>query len=50
MSIEEKHEDSQSPVTPWNLAIYYKRIFPSHIYCKWLAYGERECRQTKSIQ
>jgi hypothetical protein len=35
-------EDNQAPVTPWNLAIYYRRIFPSHIYCKWLAYGERE--------
>ncbi|CAF3250624.1 unnamed protein product [Rotaria sp. Silwood2] len=20
--------------------IYYRRIFPSHIYCKWLVYGE----------
>jgi len=42
MSIEEKQQDSQAPVTPWNLAIYYRRLFPSHIYCKWLAYGERE--------
>jgi hypothetical protein len=40
--MEEKQQDSQTPVTPWNLAIYYRRLFPSHIYCKWLAYGERE--------
>ncbi|CAF1075486.1 unnamed protein product [Adineta steineri] len=41
MSNEEKQQDTQeAPVTPWNLAIYYRRIFPSHIYCKWLAYGE----------
>jgi hypothetical protein len=42
MSNEDKQQDTQAPVTPWNLAIYYRRIFPSHIYCKWLAYGERE--------
>ena len=44
MSNEEKQQqqESQAPVTPWNLAIYYRRIFPSHVYCKWLAYGERE--------
>jgi hypothetical protein len=44
MSNEEKQQDDQMPVTPWNLAIYYRRLFPSHIYCKWLAYGERESR------
>ncbi len=42
MSNEEKQQDTEAPVTPWNLAIYYRRLFPSHIYCKWLAYGERE--------
>jgi hypothetical protein len=42
MSNEEKQQDSQAPVTPWHLAIYYRRIFPSHVYCKWLAYGERK--------
>jgi hypothetical protein len=42
MSMEEKQQDSQAPVTPWNLAIYYRRLFPSHLYCKWLAYGERK--------
>jgi len=42
MSNEEKQINDQAPVTPWNLAIYYRRLFPSHIYCKWLAYGERE--------
>jgi hypothetical protein len=42
MSNEEKQQDTQAPVTPWDLAIYYRRIFPSHIYCKWLAYGERK--------
>ncbi|UJR34281.1 hypothetical protein I4U23_021685 [Adineta vaga] len=41
MANEEKsQENNQAPVTPWNLAIYYRRIFPSHLYCKWLAYGE----------
>ncbi|CAF3250555.1 unnamed protein product [Rotaria sp. Silwood2] len=40
MANEEKQQDDERPVTPWNLAIYYRRIFPSHIYCKWLAYGE----------
>jgi len=44
MSNEEKQQNNQAPVTPWNLAIYYRRIFPSHIYCKWLAYGERKSR------
>ena len=49
MSNEEKQQqESQSPATPWNLAIYYRRIFPSHVYYKWLAYGERECQ--RSIQ
>ncbi|CAM2716330.1 unnamed protein product [Rotaria socialis] len=40
MSNEEKQQVDETFVTPWNLAIYYRRIFPSHIYCKWLAYGE----------
>ncbi|CAF0803211.1 unnamed protein product [Rotaria sordida] len=40
MSNEEKQQIDETSVTPWNLAIYYRRIFPSHIYCKWLAYGE----------
>lgn len=40
MANEEKQQADETPVTPWNLAIYYRRIFPSHIYCKWLAYGE----------
>jgi hypothetical protein len=44
MSNEDKQQNNQAPVTPWNLAIYYRRIFPSHIYCKWLAYGERKSR------
>jgi hypothetical protein len=49
MSNEEKQQDLQAPVTPWNLAIYYRRIFPSHIYCKWLAYGERESTVSKAM-
>ncbi|CAF3710857.1 unnamed protein product [Rotaria sp. Silwood1] len=40
MSNEDKQKIDETFVTPWNLAIYYRRIFPSHIYCKWLAYGE----------
>ena len=48
MSNEDKpKEKSEAPVTPWHLAIYYRRIFPSHIYCKWLAYGERKSTGNK---
>ncbi|CAF1171095.1 unnamed protein product [Didymodactylos carnosus] len=37
---DSEKENIEEVVNPWLLTTYYKRLFPTHVYCKWLAYGE----------